>query len=49
MDLHLKSHLLKLGDYLLAQKKKKRKDFNVNPSWSEVADMELIRLSILRS
>lgn len=34
---------------LFACSKKKKKDFNFNPSWPEVADMELIRLSILRS
>lgn len=30
-------------------KKKKGKDFNFNPSWPQVADTELIMLSILRS
>ena len=29
--------------------KKKGKDFNFNPSWPQVADTELIMLSILRS
>ena len=35
--------------FACSKKKKKKKDFNCNPSWPEVADMELIRLSILRS